>query len=167
MSTYKAGSTHQMSVLLLADMAGAQFNPIPYKSGNETVVAMLGGNVDVVGTNPSNVFQHVEGGKARALLVTSAQRLKRLPDVPTAIELGMDTTQFHWRGIIAKRGIPTETLFEMNAAFARAVKSDIWQDYIKKVQLEDLFLGFEGINEYAENDMVDVKRLGKKMGFIK
>lgn len=159
MSTYRAGSTHQMAILLLNKKANAKFNIIPYDSGNETVVAMLGGNVDVVGTNPSNVVQHIEAGKARGLVVTSAKRLNQLPNVPTAQELGIDVTEFLWRGIIAKKGIPASVLAEMDSAIEKATATDVWRQYVKKAQLESLLLNHAAIDKLAHNDLEDVKDL--------
>lgn len=159
MSTYRSRSTHQLAALRLNAAAGAEFNIVPYDSGSETVVALLGGNVDVVATNPSNLLQHVEAGTVRGLVVTSDERLDLLPDVPTALELGLGVESYHWRGIIGSAEIPAEIVAEISDAFDEAIVTDVWQQYLSDVQLQDLSVGPEMANEMAKKELMEVDEL--------
>ena len=163
MATYKTGSTHQISALLLNDAADVKFNIIPFNSGSKTVTAMIGGNVEVVATNPSRMLQYVKAGKARVLTVTSDARHEKLPDVPTARELGYDVVQFHWRGLIGKKGIPASTLAEMEAAIKKITRSKTFQTFIDQQGLSDLYMGPEALTMAAKDDLKEVVRIIDKL----
>lgn len=62
---------------------GGKFEEINYKSGAETVAGLIGGQVEVIVQNPSDIVQHVKAGKMRLLASASPMRWKELPEVPT------------------------------------------------------------------------------------
>jgi tripartite-type tricarboxylate transporter receptor subunit TctC len=68
--------------------SGAPMVPIPYRSGNESVVSVMAGQSTVTIVDPPPTTPQVKAGKLRALAVTAAQRLDDLPDVPTMDEQG-------------------------------------------------------------------------------
>ena len=62
--------------------------PVAYKGGSEATTAVLSGEVDFTCNNLTSLLGPVRGDKLRVLVTTSPTRLKDLPDVPTASELG-------------------------------------------------------------------------------
>jgi tripartite-type tricarboxylate transporter receptor subunit TctC len=95
---------------------------VPYKGGGPAVIDLVAGQVPlaVLGTAP--VMPQVQAGRVRLLAVTSKQRAKALPDVPTLAELGfpfMDISQ--WFGAVAPAGTPNEIVTRLSGAFNKAL----------------------------------------------
>ena len=85
---------------------GGKFEEINYKSGAETVAGLIGGQVEVIVQNPSDIVQHVKAGKMRLLASASPMRWKELPEVPTLREQGYDVEIDSWIGLAYPKGVP-------------------------------------------------------------
>ena len=73
---------NNIAMFELGRKSGGKFEQVSYKSGAETVSALLGGHVDVIVQNPSDIVPHVKAGKMRLLASASPMRWKELPEVP-------------------------------------------------------------------------------------
>ncbi len=133
------GSGHNVAFNILAKSAGIQAVWMPYEGTNAAVTALLGGHIDAANSNPGQVAQHVEAGKLRILGVMSDERLKSLPNVPTYAEAGypVDAEWAQFRGIFGRKEIPAPVQEKLCDAFLKAIKSDAFQDYLKKTDQED------------------------------
>ncbi|HSV48260.1 MAG TPA: tripartite tricarboxylate transporter substrate-binding protein, partial [Ramlibacter sp.] len=83
----------------------------------------LGGQVDLLITSTSSVAGSIQGGKMRALAVTSPRRIGVFEKVPTLEELGFRNTTFEdWYGFFAPAGTPPERVAYLNSSIVRALK---------------------------------------------
>jgi tripartite-type tricarboxylate transporter receptor subunit TctC len=83
----------------------------------------MAGEVQMVFGPPLNTLPHVRSGKLRALAVSSAERSKALPDLPTVAESGVpgyDVTS--WYGWVAPAGTPAVIVNLLSAELVRAIK---------------------------------------------
>jgi len=123
-STAGTGSTPHFVVEMLKLKSGAKLEVIPYKSGSEGMVAVIGKQVDATSEASVVVLPQIKGGKLRAIASTWNRRIAALPDLPTAEEQGYPNVFIgHWSGVFAPRGTPEDTLEKMNAAINAALKS--------------------------------------------
>jgi tripartite-type tricarboxylate transporter receptor subunit TctC len=123
-STAGTGSTPHFVAEMLKLKGGAHLNIIPYKSGSEGVIAVIGKQVDATSEGSPVVIPQIQGGKLRPLASTWSRRVAALQDVPTAEELGYkDLVIGHWSGLFAPKGTAPEILDKMNAAVNKALKS--------------------------------------------
>ncbi|WP_162628771.1 Bug family tripartite tricarboxylate transporter substrate binding protein [Marinobacter bohaiensis] len=97
-------STHVTSVALGREL-GMDFQFIPFDGGSAAVSAAMGGHVDAVVLNPSEIMSAVESGKLTAIVSTGGERSSAMPEVPTMKELGFDMELNQWRGIAAPKGL--------------------------------------------------------------
>lgn len=88
----------------LGRKTSAKFEQVAYKSGAETVSALLGGHVEVIVQNPSDIIPHVQAGKMRLLASASPMRWTEMPDVPTLKEQGFDVEVDSWVGLALPKG---------------------------------------------------------------
>lgn len=82
------GSPGHLSVEVFRDAAGVKINHVPYRGNTPAVTAILAGEVDGGNLATPGMMPHVQTGKITPLAVTSAQRSKLAPDLPTVGELG-------------------------------------------------------------------------------
>ncbi|MGZ5847789.1 MAG: tripartite tricarboxylate transporter substrate binding protein, partial [Ramlibacter sp.] len=123
-STAGTGSTPHFVAAMLKYKAGARLEAIPYKSGSEGVVAVIGKQVDATSEGSPVVLPQIKGGKLRPIASTWNRRVAALQDVPTAEEQGFkDLVIGHWAGLFAPKGTPEDILNRMNAAVNKALKS--------------------------------------------
>lgn len=123
-STAGTGSTPHFVAEMLKLKGGARLDIIPYKSGSEGIVAVMGKQVDATSEASPVVLPQIKGGKLRALASTWNRRVAALQDVPTAEELGFkDLVIGHWAGLFAPKGTPDAILDKMNAVVNKALKS--------------------------------------------
>jgi tripartite-type tricarboxylate transporter receptor subunit TctC len=78
----------------------------------------MGGRIQMAFLNPATASPHIRSGVIKALGVTSARRMKILPDVPTMAEAGFEGgMEFSlWSGMFAPKGTPKEIVDALNRA---------------------------------------------------
>ena len=164
------GSIHNFGFNLLLDAAGIPSKSVisvPFKGGAASAAALLGGHVDFHQTNLTSVIELIKGGKLRALAVTSPQRLKLLPDVPTYAELGYPGVDIYgWRGVIGPKGLPEEIVDKWAAAIKKAQGSKAWQQLVTKLGDEPTYLGPKEFKEHIDKSFVKYRKMAKDLGIL-
>ncbi|WP_038207319.1 Bug family tripartite tricarboxylate transporter substrate binding protein [Xenophilus azovorans] len=119
-----SGTISHLSMTQLASLAGVKLSFVPYKGASQGIVDVVAGNVDVYVSSMGSLVQHVRGGKARALAITSAARSPELPEVATVAEQGFPGFEAAtWFGMVAPKGTPAAVVAELNAALQAALNS--------------------------------------------
>jgi tripartite-type tricarboxylate transporter receptor subunit TctC len=93
---------------LFKQATGTDLLHVPYKGAGPAISDLLGGQVNVMFSNPTSTVPHVRSGKLRALAVMDEKRNPALPDVPTAKELGIAelSSVIEWYGIVLPAATP-------------------------------------------------------------
>src|SRR5450432_1862648 len=98
-----SSASFQLVTELFKQKTGAPMQVIPYKSANESVLAVISGQVTTTIADAGPVVSQVKSGTARALAVATPRRIDDLPDVPTLKEAGADVDAVLWSGIFAPK----------------------------------------------------------------
>jgi tripartite-type tricarboxylate transporter receptor subunit TctC len=84
---------------------------------------LMGGQVDFMCDQTTNTTPQIKGGKVKAYSVTTAKRIKALPDLPTVQESGIKDFQVGiWHGLWAPKGTPKPVIDKLVAALQTALK---------------------------------------------
>lgn len=103
-------------------MAGVKIVHVPYKGAGPALTDLIGGQVQMLFSNPAAAYAHVQSGKLRALAVSGDKRLAKLPDVPTIAEAALPGFEAStWWGILAPARTPDSIINKLNAELARAL----------------------------------------------
>jgi len=117
-ATSGVGGGSHLAMEGFAANKGIVIRHIPTKGNAETVAAILGGHVTVAAGNPLAFRPHEEAGKLKCLAQFGHKRdMNFVPDVPTFKELGIDVVVDLWRWIVVPKGVPTERVKVLAAAF--------------------------------------------------
>lgn len=101
-------TAHHLSAELLANMARLRLTAVPYRGSAPAVNDLLGGQLPVAVVDLTSVAQHIKSGTLKALGVTSAQRTRLAPDIPTLAEAGVPGYAAPaWMGLFGPQGLPT------------------------------------------------------------
>ncbi|MCK8787919.1 tripartite tricarboxylate transporter substrate binding protein [Roseomonas sp. NAR14] len=100
------GAVH-LAAEMFAARAGVELTHVPYRGSTAAHPDLMAGRVGIMFDPLPSVLGHVQGGKLKALAVTSAQRVAPLPDVPTMAEAGFPGFEAAtWGALIAPAGLP-------------------------------------------------------------
>ena len=125
--------THLAGEMFMA-RTGTSIVGVPYRSGGESVTAVLGQAVDLTFENSALALPLIQEGKLRALALTSRARSTLAPDVPTMIEAGIpdyEVTTFF--GIVAPAATPRRVVDILNSAINASLKTPEMKDAITRL----------------------------------
>lgn len=109
------GTTGHLLVSMLMQQTGIKLNHIPYKGSAQAQTDLLGGRVDMTFDTLVSVMPHVKAGTLKALAVSTLNRSKYAPEIPSLNELGL--TGFDagaWLGLLAPAGTPAPIVDKLN-----------------------------------------------------
>jgi tripartite-type tricarboxylate transporter receptor subunit TctC len=116
------GSAGHLAGELFKSMAGVDMAHIPYKGAAPAMQDLVAGQVQLMFDNWSSSRGQVQGGRIRALAVTTAKRSALAPDLPTIAESGLPGFDIStWFGIFAPAGTPKPALDRLHAEFVKAL----------------------------------------------
>ncbi len=119
---YSASSaSFQLASELLNQKLGTRFLHIPYKGSNDSVTAVITGDVSMSLVDAGAASPALAGARVRALAVSSKERLPSMPSVPTLSELGVDLNIAFWTGIMAPAATPQPIVKRLQEEIARAL----------------------------------------------
>jgi tripartite-type tricarboxylate transporter receptor subunit TctC len=130
------GTSLHLSGELFKTMAGVDIIHVPYKGAGPAYNDLIAGTVQMMFANMPSMLPQVRGGKLKGLGVTSAERSKAAPDIPTIAETLPGYVATSWYGVGAPAGTPEPILAKLEAAIAEALK----QPEIQKRWADDLGL---------------------------
>src|SRR4051812_3725785 len=119
MNYASSSASFQLVTELFKQKTGAPMQVIPYKSANESVLAVVGGQVTLTIADAGPVLPQVKSGTVRALAVAAPKRMEDLPDVPTLKEAGADVDAVLWSGIFVPKGTPPGIVKKLEGEFMR------------------------------------------------
>jgi tripartite-type tricarboxylate transporter receptor subunit TctC len=117
-----SAAAFQLATELFKQRTGTQFAYIPYKGSNESVSAVISGQVTMTIADPPPVVGQLKAGRLRALAVTSAARSPQWPELPTLAEAGVpDIEVILWTGFHAPAKTPRAVVKKLRDEVARVV----------------------------------------------
>jgi tripartite-type tricarboxylate transporter receptor subunit TctC len=117
--TFASASTSQLvSTEVLSSMTGIKMTNVPYKSGPAAMTDLIGGQVNLFTADFAVMLPQIKAGKIRGLAVTSTQRSKAIPELPTVNEaLGLkDYELIAYFAVFAPAGTPADIVTKLNTA---------------------------------------------------
>jgi tripartite-type tricarboxylate transporter receptor subunit TctC len=110
------GSAGHLAGELFKVDAGVDMVHVPYKGAAPATQALLAGDTQLMFDNLANAMAQVKAGKLRALAVTTAERSKLAPELPTMAEGGLPGFDIStWYGLFAPAGTPPDIVTKWNA----------------------------------------------------
>jgi tripartite-type tricarboxylate transporter receptor subunit TctC len=134
------GTSVHLSGELFKRMAGVELQHIPYRGAGPALNDLIPGRVDVMFNNIGAVMPLIQGGKLRALGVTSLKRAAALPDTPTVSEAGVPGFDVSaWYALFVPAKTPEPVIRKLQADTVAALA-----DTATRARLEQLGVGVVG-----------------------
>jgi tripartite-type tricarboxylate transporter receptor subunit TctC len=159
------GAAPHIAAELLQKRAGISMTHVPYKGGNDAVMALLGGHIQMNFGAPSTALGHVKAGRLRALGVTGTQRLTAAPNVPTFAESGLHGFNVdQWYGVFMPAGVPQALVVKVNEQLVRALASPPFQEQFVSQGVELTSSTPAAFAAFVKEELVLWKRVLKELG---
>jgi len=123
-ATTGVGSVTHMAGELLKQQTGADIMPIPYKGGGQSVLDVIGGQIDSAFLSPVEVNQHIKAGKLIGIAVSTLKPSRVNPELKTFSESGApnyDVTG--WFGLLIRSGTPAPIVAKLSTTLQQALRS--------------------------------------------
>lgn len=112
----ETGSFTHLHVLAFEQAAGVKFNIVDAGTASEKTAALLGGKLDVIGTQYGLIKDYVTNGDFNCLGVMAAERVATCPEIPTFAEAGYDIVFNKFFYVAAPAGVDPAIIEKFNAA---------------------------------------------------
>jgi tripartite-type tricarboxylate transporter receptor subunit TctC len=150
-----SSAAFQLATELFKQKTGVPMQMIPYKGANDSVTAVISGEVTATIADAGPVTSQVNGGNARALAVAAPTRAESLPDVPTMKEAGADVEAVLWSGIFVPAATPPEIVAKLEAEFIRIARLP---DVVSRLKLLNIDSVGNSSEEFSRIIAADLER---------
>lgn len=141
------GGLWHLAAVLFGKAADIEVEHIPYKGGRPALVATAGHEIEAVIANPAETRALVDTGDLKVIAVMSGERNPAYPEVPTAIEQGLDFTFPVWRGIFTAAGGPSENIDTLAGIIKKSMES---ADFVKFMKNSGTPIKYRGPADFAQ-----------------
>ena len=155
--TAGVGTTQHLTTEALQRSSGAKFVHIPQQGSAASPPALLGGHVDFI-METSVWAPFVEDKQVRLLAVTTPERAKSYPDVPTMNELGFRSLR-SVQAIIGPAGMPEPIRGKLEEAFRAALADKTFQETMQRLAMQVVDLPGDEVKKLVASDYTIAKEL--------
>jgi tripartite-type tricarboxylate transporter receptor subunit TctC len=162
------GTGQHLAPELFKMMTGTEMGHVPYRGAQPAYQDVISGRVPVFFDNMSTAMSLANGGKVRALAITSKKRSALMPDLPTVDEAGVPGYEYHtWFGFWAPKGTPQPIVEKLYAEVKRALADPAVQQRIAATAGEPSHMAPKDIEPFVKAEIAKwaevVKRAGIKV----
>jgi tripartite-type tricarboxylate transporter receptor subunit TctC len=163
------GTTAHLSQALFLNQAKVDGMLLQYRGTGPALVDVMAGTIDGIIDQTVTLMPLHAGKRARAIAVSTAQRLPQMPDVPTFAEGGLPQFDLTiWNGLVAPKGTPRATLDRLSAAVSQVMDSPEYRDRVEKQFASQIPAsidrGPDAFRRLLEQDTVRIGTLVKSIG---
>ncbi|MDM0021126.1 Bug family tripartite tricarboxylate transporter substrate binding protein [Variovorax saccharolyticus] len=151
-------SISQLAGILIAQDRGFEFNVIGYKGGAQALADLAGGQIDSAMASVVATNQLVQGGKVKAIAVTSAKPFAATPGVPTVASQIPNFVTGSWQGLLAPANTPPAVLDKLQDAVQRIVTRPEFAKHLQELGSEPSAMNRQQIAEWMRTE---TQRWGK------
>ena len=149
------GSPPHMAGEMFNAMAGVDMVHVPYKGNGPAYNDLIGGQVPVMFPNITTALQYVRSGQLRALAVTSLERTRLAPDIPTVAESGLPGFELDsWFGLMAPAGTPQAIVKKVQQDIAKIYQQPELREKLMAQAVEPLANSPEKFTQQIQQEMV-------------
>jgi tripartite-type tricarboxylate transporter receptor subunit TctC len=122
--SYGNGTMNHLLLLQLGREAGINFVHVPYKSASNSMADLVSGQISIMFDYYHTSGSSIASGRIVPLMVVGHQRIKGLPNVPSAAEVGLPNIKHRsWTGYLAPAGTPKDIIKRLNAELVKALRT--------------------------------------------
>ena len=164
-SSAGTGTSTHLGVELFKKMTGTSIVHIPYKGSAPSIAAVMAGETQMAMETAPPLIPQIKAGRLKMLAVTTIQRARLLPQVPTVAESGLpgfDT--YTWFGMAAPAGVPGEVVQKLHAEIVNALAVPDVRQKLENLGAEVIGSTPEEFTALQKSETVKWAKLIKEVG---
>jgi tripartite-type tricarboxylate transporter receptor subunit TctC len=159
-----AGGPGQLAAERIFRAMKVKARDIPFKGAGETLTAFLGKHIDIYDGSVPPVLQHAQAGRAKCVLLSSADKIAALPSASGLRELGIpDEELILWRGVLAPKGTPPAKIAELEAGFEKAASAPATRKFLDDAGEQLLIRKGAALRQYIDKEYEAIGKLAKAL----
>jgi tripartite-type tricarboxylate transporter receptor subunit TctC len=159
------GSYVHLAMAMVASMSGTKMTHIPYKGGGPAAISIVSGETQAMLATVGSVLTQIKGGKLRPLAVTSEDRIKQMPELPTIAEAGIPGYEFTaWLGAFTPARTPAPVVNKLNAELRKVLADAGVAEKLSAQTLDPLPMSPADFSKRLKSDYDKYARLIKETG---
>ena len=158
------GASEHLSGVLLTHLTGTNMLHVPYKGVAQSIADALANEVQTTYAVLPAAYPHIQGGRLRALGVTTAKRAPLIPDVPAIGEVVPGYAMNAWYSIVAATRTPTPILNQVSAEIAKAVREPAFGEKLKSLGVDIVGSDRAGLDAWRRDEHKRISELVKVSG---
>lgn len=149
---------------LLKSKFGFNVTTVPYRSMPQAVTDLIAGRVSILIVDRGPILPHLQANTVRALMMTTAERSRLQPDVPSAREAGTDININSWVAMFAPVGTPEGVISKVGGELSKVVDDPKLRDRLEPMGFETRSGGPDDVSELIRSDLAGWKRIVAETG---
>ena len=163
------GFDHLKPLMILREGGLTDITQVRYigvDGGAAAITQTVGGFVQAMTGDISEIVGFLESGDVRALAVLTEERVPGFEDIPTAQEQGYDVIAGNWRGLYVPRGISDEEFQEWAGRLEAVANSEQWAEALAANGLAPFTLVGDDFQGYVDNLVMEIRTMSQEIGVI-
>jgi tripartite-type tricarboxylate transporter receptor subunit TctC len=128
-----AGSATHLGCVVLNTAMGTNITHVPYRGTGPAMQDLVGSRIDFLCEIVSTAKPQIDGGAVKALAILTKTRSAVLPNLPTAIEQGLDAQAYTWNALFLPKGAPEAVVKKLNEAMLAAMHTPAVKDRLQSI----------------------------------
>jgi tripartite-type tricarboxylate transporter receptor subunit TctC len=160
-----SGSYVHLLMAMVNSMTGTKMVHVPYKGGGPAVISIVSGETQAIFATIGSLLTQLKSGRVRPLAVSSDQRVKQFPDVPTVAEAGIPGYEFTaWVGAFLPAKTPTSIVNKLNAELQKTLTDPGVAEKLSAQTLDPMGMTPQQFSARLKSDYDKYARLIKETG---
>ena len=165
------GGVNHLALSLAVKSAGAdarRVRAVVFKTNAESMIALVGGHIQVVASSVTSANTQAKTGKARIIAIAAPQRMSGdLANIPTFNEQGVTSWVSNWRAILGPKGMPPAQVAYWEEALAKVAATDEWKKQVELQQWGGHFMRSREFGKYLESEYAAARAIMAELGLAK
>ena len=149
---------------MLKVATGTDITHVPYKGGNPAMTALVGGQVSMGIVSLASTMAYAKAGRVKILAVSSSQRSRLAPEIPTIAETVKGVELESWVGLLVPAGTPATVVRTVNAAVLKAIAMPDVQQRLLAEGYDVQGSTPEAFNQLIQSDLAKYAKVIREAG---
>jgi len=161
------GTLQHLGVEWMQEATKAQYNIVPFKGVGPAMLALMSNEIQCIFANPVSSGGFIKTGKLRALAVTTIERLKIFPDLPTVAESGAPGFDVNtWHGWLIPGKAAPALVNRLNAAMVKVARAPDMEQALEASGAMVIASGSEEFRKMIAEDYSRWTRIARQTGLV-
>ncbi|MGZ9006432.1 MAG: Bug family tripartite tricarboxylate transporter substrate binding protein, partial [Burkholderiales bacterium] len=161
------GGTLHFGIEMLQREANVKITHVPFKGAGPAVTDLIGGQINGMFVDLPVISPYVKSGKVRAIAVTSRERSRYFPEVPTTKEAGYPGVEMtNCYGTLVPAKTPREIVMKLHDALVKTVATPAVRERLMSVGADPQPMSTEEFTRFIREDIEKWGKLAKSAGIV-